>query len=617
MSGADVTQRFAATFVDELVAGGLREVCIAPGSRSAPLAMAFAREPRLRTLVHIDERCAAFFALGLAQATGRVVAVLCTSGTAAAELHAAVVEAHHGRVPLLALTADRPPELRDSGAPQTIDQLRIYGTATRWSFDPGPPADLPDVARVWRRLAARAMATALGGAGQPAGPVHLNLPFREPLVPPPAAAPAIATTAAPPPSVMVASAGAAPPPPVVRDLAATLRVSSRPMIVAGGMPAGGGRSRAGEALAEAVDALAEATGAVVLAEPTSQLRRPGVGGLAIAYDALLRIPEFAAAHHPDLVIRLGAPPTSRSLNQHLAAAHPARFALIDPDGGWLDPDALATDVIRADPLATLDAMVSEIRGQAAAARDGRTPPPALRGETADAAQARAGTAAARARAAWRQSWSDADAGAGAAITSALAAAPLFEAHAVRALATALPPGAQVVVGSSMAIRDVDTFWPASGARLLANRGANGIDGFVSTGLGVAAAGAGPVAVLCGDLTLYHDMNGLWAARRHGLSPVFVVLDNNGGGIFSFLPQAEHPDVFEEVFGTPLGLDLEKVAALYDLHHQLVDRAEDVEPAIRAAFASGRAAMVQVRFGRAGSVGAHRDCWGAVAEALGG
>src|SRR5262252_2063930 len=301
MSELNPTHEFAATFVNELARCGLRDACIAPGSRSAPLAMAFARHPLIRVWMHLDERSAGFFALGMVKATERPVAILCTSGTAAAEFHPAVIEAHHSQTSLLVLTADRPPELRDVGANQAIDQARLYGTAARWFFDPGVPDLEPGAPARWRRLAARALAEA---AAEPAGPVHLNLPFREPLTPAPGVVPAAVPAAGPP--ARVRRAAAPPAEEVVRDLAALLRAARRPLVVAGEL-------RGGAALRGPLDALLDRLDAPLLAEPTSQLRRLRAAGLVESYDALLRDAAWAGAHRPDLVLRLGAPPTSKAL----------------------------------------------------------------------------------------------------------------------------------------------------------------------------------------------------------------------------------------------------------------------------------------------------------------
>jgi 2-succinyl-5-enolpyruvyl-6-hydroxy-3-cyclohexene-1-carboxylate synthase len=566
------TQAFAATFVDELARCGLRSVCIAPGSRSAPLAMAFARHPAVRVWMHLDERSAAYFALGLAKATERPVALLCTSGTAAAEFHPAVIEAHHSRTPLLVLTADRPPELREVGANQAIDQARLYGGAVRWYFDPGVPDAEPAAPARWRRLAARALA---GAAGPPAGPVHLNLPFREPLVHPPGTIPRAVAAEAPP--VAVDEGRPMPGDALVRDLADVLGAAERPLVIAGEL-------RDGARLRRPLDGLLERWPAPLLAEPTSHLRVRCAAGLVEAYDALLRDPGWACAHRPDLVVRLGAPPTSKVLNQ-LVAASGAPLVVIDPDG-WRDPEQLAVRFVRCDAAPLLEALAE------------RLPPSRPNG--------------------WRCEWVDAGAAAAAALDRQLAEQPMHEGHVVRALAAELPDHASVLVGSSMPIRDADTFWPAAlpGQRFLANRGASGIDGLVSTGLGVAAAGGeGPAVLLLGDISLYHDMNGLWAVRRHGLRPVVVVLDNDGGGIFNFLPQAEHEDVFEELFGTPLGLDLEDVARLYGLDFLSAASADGLAPALRAALGSSRPSLVRAHFGRPESVAGHRACWNAVSRSL--
>ena len=573
MADGQPTQAFAATFVDELARCGLDGVCIAPGSRSAPLAMAFARHPSIRVWMHLDERSAAFFALGMAKASGRPAALLCTSGTAAAEFHPAVIEAHHSRVPLLVLTADRPPELREVGANQAIDQAHLYGAAVRWFFDPGVPDVEPDAPTRWRRLAARALAEASGG---PAGPVHLNLPFREPLTPAPGSVPAAVPAAGAP--ARVRHPATPPDEATVGDLASMLGAARRPLVVAGEL-------RGGAELRAPLDAVLRRLDAPLLAEPTSQLRRRCATGLVEAGDALLRDAAWAEGHRPDLVLRLGAPPTSKPLNQFVAAAG-GPLVVVDGDG-WRDPEQRAAEFVRGDPAVLLSALAARL--------------PELAGPVS-----------------WREAWVGAGAAAAAALGDALASSRMHEGHAVRALAAALPEEAQVVVGSSMPIRDVDTFWPAAapGQRFLANRGASGIDGLVSTGLGAAAAAPGlPTVVLLGDLSLYHDMNGLWAARRHGLRAAIVVLDNDGGGIFGFLPQAEHPDVFEELFGTPLGLRMADVARLYGLAFHEARDAAALPGVLGGALAGEGVALVRVPFDRAGSVAGHRACWAAVSAAL--
>jgi 2-succinyl-5-enolpyruvyl-6-hydroxy-3-cyclohexene-1-carboxylate synthase len=555
----DVTQSFAATFVDELAAQGVEFACVSPGSRSAPIAIALQRHPKIRVFMHIDERSGSFFGLGLAKATGRPVALLSTSGTAAAEFHAAVVEASYSRTPLIVLTADRPPELRDVGANQAIDQQRLYGTAVRWFFDPGPPVEAPNVARQWRRLAVRAYAEAA------TGPVHINLPFREPLVPAPGQPPPALGT----PGQTVSSGRIQPTPNQVTALASALQRAQRPLVVVGEM-------RDGDRLASALNRL----GLPVLAEPTSQLRRPETGAAVESYEALLRA-GWSLQHGPDLVVRLGGTPTSKVLSAWLAAASAPTF-LIDPDRMWRDPDQVVTNVVVCDPQALLEAV-----------------PPLD-------------------RKAWRDEWLSAGKKATAAISATFVSTPIHEGHIVRALASRLPDASQVFIGSSMPIRAADSFWPLAKPqqRFYGNRGASGIDGLVSTGLGLAAGRSTiPTALLLGDLSAYHDMNGLWALRRHGLRATVVVCDNNGGGVFNFLPQSQHQDVFEEIFATPLGLDFSQVARLYDLVYSPVTERSGLEPALADALNSQTSTMVVVRFKREDSVTGHRTCWEASAAAL--
>jgi 2-succinyl-5-enolpyruvyl-6-hydroxy-3-cyclohexene-1-carboxylate synthase len=545
--------------VDELAAQGVEFACISPGSRSAPIAMALQRHPKFRVFVHIDERCGSFFGLGLAKATAKPVVLLSTSGTAAAEFHPAVVEASHSRTPLIVLTADRPPELRDVGANQAIDQQRLYGTAVRWFFDPGPPVEAANASRVWRRLAARAWSEAASG------PVHINLPFREPLVPTPGEVP----TAVGSPGQSVSAGRTLPTPSQVTTLASALQRAQRPLVVAGEM-------RDGDRLATALNRL----GLPVLAEPSSQLRRPETGAAIESYEALLRA-GWSLQHGPDLVIRLGGTPTSKVLSAWLAATS-APTVLIDPDRLWRDQDQVASYLVACDPQGLLEALPAMDRN------------------------------------AWRDEWVSAGKRATAAIAATFVSTPMHEGHIVRALGSRLPDPAQVFIGSSMPIRAADSFWPHAKTqqRFFGNRGASGIDGLVSTGLGLAAGRSNiPTVLLLGDLSLYHDMNGLWALRRHGLRATIVVCDNNGGGVFNFLPQAQHQDVFEELFATPLGLDFAQVARLYDLVYSPVTDRNGLEPAIVDALAAQTPTLVVVKFKREDSVNGHRICWEAAAAAL--
>ena len=574
MSGTDTNTSLARALVDEWARAGVREAALAPGSRSAPLALALAGDGRIGLSVFLDERSASFFAVGVAKASGRPAVVVCTSGTAAANLHPAVVEAWHARVPLIVCTADRPPELRDTGAGQAIDQLKLFGDAVRWFCEVGVPQDVPGAGHYWRSVASRAWGAALG---PPAGPVHLNLAFREPLVPTGAplvdtvgrAAHAPWTTAHPHPPEPHADEAAA--------LVAAVDASPRGVLVAGW---GSG------ATPRVVERFVRAAGWPVLADAVSGLRS---GPTAVStYDPLLRAADFAARWVPDLVVHIGSPLTNRPATAWLDESVPR--VLVDPDGAWLDPHRSASTRIAADANALLLAVTDSI---------------CWRPSTG----------------AWCDGWLAAEAAARKAIDDLLDSwHQPFEGRVVRDIAAALPDGAILAVGSSMPVRDAESFVaPRTGLRWLSNRGANGIDGFVSTVLGaarVAKAGRhGPVVALLGDLTLLHDAGGLLGATRRGVDAVLVVLDNNGGGVFSFLPQADLPEHFETVFGTPHGLDLLDVAKAYGVPGCRVSTAEQVVPAVLDAIAAGGVHIVVVPTDRADNVSRHRQVWATVAEAV--
>jgi 2-succinyl-5-enolpyruvyl-6-hydroxy-3-cyclohexene-1-carboxylate synthase len=555
-------------FVDELARCGMTDACTSPGSRSTPIVASLVRDGRLRCHSHVDERSGGFFALGLAKATGRPVAIACTSGTAAANLAPAVIEAHEARVPMVVLTADRPAELREVGAGQTIDQIKLYGGAAKWFFEVGTH-DATEARLRWvRALACRAYWTAL--EGRP-GPVHLNWPLREPLVLDEELPEDEGGRPEGRPWVARPPVRATPLDPVLDALTDLVAANPRVAVVAG-------RYERDDGLAQSAQAFAAATGACLLADPLSGAR---AGANAVAhYDALLRDETFAAAQRPDLVVRVGDLPTSKPLRAWLASLGETPQLALDAEGTWQDPDAVIGGLIASDPALTLRALASRVRA-------------------ADPA--------------WLASWRDADARAAAAILDVLGD-ELSEPRSVTALAGALPADATLVVSSSMPVRDVETFWPIrdDGPRVLSNRGANGIDGVVSTAFGVAAGATGPVVALLGDVALAHDVGGLLAARRLGLAPTIVVLNNGGGGIFDFLPVSGETDLYEHHVATPTELDLAQVARTFGLHHELVTAPNALVAALGR---TGTARLVEVRTDRAGNVELHRRVWTAVAAAL--
>jgi 2-succinyl-5-enolpyruvyl-6-hydroxy-3-cyclohexene-1-carboxylate synthase len=566
----------ASALADELARAGVEHACVAPGSRSAPLALALWNEQRVRVWSHVDERCAAFFALGLAQQTGRPAAVLTTSGTAAANLHPAVAEAAEARVPLIVITADRPPELRGRGAGQTIDQLKLFGSSVRWFCELG--VQRADDAGLLHFRSAGARAVAEAGGRRP-GPVHLNVPLQEPLAPVDTgdveAESELALSGRPDgrPLTSMRTAPATPGDDVVRSLAALIERTPRGLVLAG-------RQR-DPALAAPVYALARAAGYPVLAEPTSQLRAgaPDPVLATPAYDAILR--DAPESLRPDLVVRVGDMVTSKAVRQWLVQEPVPRQVVIDPEGAWNEPTHVADEIVRADP-----ALLSE---------------------------ALARTLTPRQATGWTDAWSRVSAAGEQAIDEFLTslADELFEPRVHRALASVAAPGDTVFVSSSMPVRDLETFLPATGTpiRFLCNRGANGIDGIVSSGLGAAAASAGSTFVLLGDVALYHDMNGLLAMKRLGVDATIVVLNNGGGAIFDFLPIADVADGYEELFATPTGLDLARVAALYELPYTRVSSHLELSAAL------SQPGLVDVPLDRARNVELHRDLFARVAAAV--
>ena len=603
MSDGRANYAYAAAFAAELARCGVRHVCLAPGSRSAPLALALARQPGMRVWTHVDERSAAFFALGMARALGAPVAVLCTSGTAAANFYPAVIEARYGRVPLVVLTADRPHELRDVGAPQAIDQLGLYGRHVRWFSEMAPPEAGERILAYARAAARRAVATA---QAPPAGPVHLNFPFREPLVPPPEELDQLDAAASVGPDTPPQDAsGPAPWPDGMRwlggrrtlgeeavgELARRLAGWRRGLVVCGPQEDG--------ELPAAALRLAGCLGFPVLADPLSGVRcgpYPGRELVVDAYDLFLRAPGLAAGLRPEVVLRVGAVPVSRVLQEYLQRHAEAYQILVDGGGEWRDPLGVVREVIHADAAWLLSALADAV---------------AARGRVAD----RAGPNGSEGwLASWRQHNETARRAAGEAL---VAMSEPFEGQVFARLAEVLPDGATLVVGNSMPVRDLDAFFPATPRRIrcLANRGASGIDGVVSTALGVAAAGTGPVVLAIGDLSFYHDLNGLLAARLHGLSLTVVLVHNDGGGIFHFLPQARHRQHFETLFGTPTGLDFRPVVEMYGGRFVVAGDGEELARAVQEGLARGGLWVVQVTTDRLRNVEQHRRVWQAVTSAV--
>ena len=554
---------WARVFVDELARCGLSAVCIAPGSRSTPLTIAFAEHEAIKVYPHMDERSAAFFALGLALATDEPVALVCTSGSATANFFPAVVEAHESRVPLIVLTSDRPPELRHSGANQTIDQTKLYGDYALWSVDVPLPEDNPAALtiRSLRTLAARAMATANGVRK---GVVQVNMPFRKPLEP----------THVPTDNTELGEdagtgyAGAfthmtrgvmIPSVEQIQTLVQIIENHERGIIVCGTRCPGGD-------FAAVVAQLSRRSSYPIFADPTSGVRfGEHVDSTAIigAYDTFLS-GKAAAWEEPDVVIRFGGVPTSNALNAYLDRNKPKHRILVSERGIWADDSHRTSDFIHADLVLLCLSASGRLSGRA---------------ETPWARQIRAVEAV---------TWLNL----GQRLNEAF-----FDGAAVAELFDALPDGAIVFAGNSLPVRHVEQFARPTGKsiQVYANRGASGIDGNVSTALGIAAGTGKPLVMLVGDVTLYHDMNGLLAVRKCGVENVTVVLLNNdGGGIFHRLPIHQYDPPFNDLFVMPHGLEFEHAAKLYGLDFVRAGNADLLRQALDTSIGSGMPRIIEVR-----------------------
>ncbi|MCS1351578.1 2-succinyl-5-enolpyruvyl-6-hydroxy-3-cyclohexene-1-carboxylic-acid synthase [Mechercharimyces sp. CAU 1602] len=580
MNHQDELTYYLAAFVDEWARLGLKHVVVSPGSRSTPLAMLFAAHPQIQIWMHVDERSAAFFALGMAKAEKRPVGLLCTSGTAAANYYPAIAEAWHSRIPLLVLTADRPHELREVGAPQTMRQQGLYGSFVKWYQEVALPEASPTMKRYARTVAARSFSSA---TVTPQAPVHLNFPLREPLIPRLDAPelwregrsegnPYVTVTAGSKHMELVQ----------MEPLLKRLREIERGLIICG--------PQEDRELAQTLVHLAEYLRYPLLADPLSQVRRGGMTSEWIidSYDAFLRHGLKDKRLSPQLVLRFGAMPVSKPLLQFLQVHPQVETWMVDDGNGWRDPTLLVQEVIWTDPVSFCGQLVSQLTTQ-----------PAI-----------------RANEEWEMEWGRRNRDARMVVSDFGGSNHHFEGKIMHEVIEALPPDATLFVGNSMPIRDLDTFLHSGGSpiQVMANRGVNGIDGLVSTALGVSALREEAVVLVVGDLSFYHDLNGLIAAKLYPLSLTIVVVNNDGGGIFSFLPQAKQEAHFETLFGTPLGLDYEAVVRMYEGTFQRVVEGEALTPRVQTAIQTGGLNVIEVRTERTFNANIHRQMWEAVEQA---
>jgi 2-succinyl-5-enolpyruvyl-6-hydroxy-3-cyclohexene-1-carboxylate synthase len=548
-----------------------------------------ARRPQeLKIWLELDERSAGFFALGLARTVGQPVALICTSGTAAANFMPAVVEAHYSRIPLLVLTADRPPELRDNGAPQAIDQLRMYGSYAKWFAELALPEASNEMLRYIRTMAGRAVSIA---RSVPAGPVQLNFPLREPLMPVAGPLPPLAERQAvawngrnrTQPYVQAIEGIHQLTPNQIETLAEELGSLERGVIVVG--------TQDERALAQPLMALAQKLGWPVLADPLSQLRQADTIN---NYDAFLRLPKFRDMLEPQLILRFGAAPTAKPFLQYIQHFANIRLLVVDGAPDWREPTAQAEQVIWADPVAFCNALSSAL----------------------------ANTTKTKNSTEWLTKWQRISKHAHKVVQAKFSQnQALFEGQVFDELTKLLPTGSTLFVGNSMPVRDLDTFFnpSVSTSQILCNRGANGIDGVVSSALGAAAGLLAkgvdttkvPLVLVIGDISFYHDLNGLLAAKLHQLDATIILLNNDGGGIFSFLAQADYPEYFEALFGTPHGLDFTHAAALYGADFKRVEDWQTFRASCSEAFTKSGLKIIEVPTNRQQNVLQHRQLWEAI------
>ena len=575
MRGSNPNTLWAEAFLDELVRAGVRHVVAAPGSRSTPLTLAASRRAPLRVTAVVDERSAGFLALGVGRATGRPAAVVTTSGTGAANLLPAVIEASQGEVPLLLLTADRPRRLTDTDGNQSMDQLRLFGAFPRAFFHVGPPEVEASSLDYLRSLAGRVVGLATGA---PPGPVHLNFPFAKPLEPgespgdlPPDLARAhplsLAGRPGEEPMVRVPSWSFRVDEEEMDDLARLMAESGRGLVVAGPVPDP-------EVVGPRVLALAAAVGCPLLADPLSGARfRPAKGARVVAhYDLFLRSDELRRELAPDWILRIGGSPTSTAVLDLLSECREARQVVVDGGHRWKDQRARAHRYLRAAPGPVLERLLASpfqeadpgwLEGWAEAER--RTQ------QVLDETGVVGGSAGGQEK-------------------------DVLEGEILAAVAAAVPEDGRLFVGNSMPVRDLDAFAPPRDAafEVFGNRGASGIDGLVSTTLGVALGSGAPTVGVLGDLSLFHDMNGLLCMRDLRLPVVLVVVNNDGGGIFHTLPVREFEPAFTELFVTPHGLDFRKVAELYRLPFHRAETVGELEDVLEETLARKDPLLLEIR-----------------------
>ena len=558
---------YIAAVVAELIFSGVTDVVVSPGSRSTPMAMIMAEHPDLKVHIHVDERSAAFFALGIAKSLNRPVAILCTSGTAAANYFPAIVEARYARVPLIVLTADRPHELREVGAPQAIDQIHLYGKHVKWFSEMALPEKSDEIIRYARTVCARAVAIATSA---PAGPVHLNFPFREPLIPK-LDEELFELNERPNGYIKVQNGDLTLSDEHFQEIAKRLTKTNKGVIICGNM--------GDPEFPKAVTQLAEQLNFPIMADPLSQLRsgQHSLENIIETYDTFLRVDDAKSFLKPDVILRFGAMPISKALTIFLKENGSAEQYVIDGGGGWRDPSALSTNMIFCNESLFCEKLLTYTVPNSSSE--------------------------------FLTKWKKINELTKENMNALRDITELSEGKLFYQLAEMVPEGATLFVGNSMPIRDLDSFFLNNNKaiKVMANRGANGIDGTVSTALG-AALYSKSIYLVLGDLTFFHDLNGLIAAKLYNIDINILLVNNNGGGIFSFLPQSEHPKNFELLFGTPLDLEFEHAVKMFKGEFTKIEDWDHLESEMKKSTNQTGLKVYELRTNRDINRDEHREFW---------
>lgn len=541
MKDNEALTKYIGALVDELSALNIQHVVISPGSRSTPISMLVNEHPKLKSYIAVDERGAGFFALGIAKSTKQPTVLICTSGTAASNYLPAISEAKESRIPLIVLTADRPHELRDIGAPQAMNQIGLYGSFVKQFIELAVPEASEAMYQYARTSINRLFRSCMTA---PKGPVHMNVPLREPLVPnfeiedlfSAGKRKASAHT-------MLTKTLATISKETTEEIVELFQRNRKGLLVCG--------PYVEEKALKSIFGLGALLNFPVLCDPLSNGRSiSDENNLVDTYDTFLRFEEIVDELDAEVIVRFGAMPVSKTFNQYVQKQKNCELIVIDEGDLWRDPTLKATRMISCDDFEFCNAVMATYQKTSNLDND------------------------------WLNKWISINQKTKNGLQQAEQFDELFEGKIVQVLAKCLEEDSTVFVSNSMPIRDVDTFLLSQSKRLriACNRGVNGIDGTIATALGIAAAGE-RVTLLIGDLSFYHDLNSLVLSKLHGLPLRVILVNNDGGGIFSFLPQSKEEKHFEALFGTPLGLEFEHATSLFGGVHTKINNWFELEAAI--------------------------------------